>query len=116
MSQSFIQAECNYDIHDRELLAIIKALKEWHHYLKGTPHPIDIRTDHKNLEIFQTARQLTRRQARWALLLSCFDFQITHIPGKQATQPDAIQQLIDDLLNQFGGKRYRHEGIVPTPG
>ncbi len=72
MSQSFIQAECNYDIHDQELF-----------------------TDHKNLEIFQKARQLTRRQARWALFLSRFDFQITHIPGKQATQPDALSRRPD---------------------
>ena len=55
MSKSFIEAEWSYDIYDQELLAIIKALKEWHHYLEGSPHDIEILSDHKNLEIFKEA-------------------------------------------------------------
>ena len=55
MSKSFIEAEQNYDIYDRELLAIIKALEEWCHYLKGSPHDIEILSDHRNLEIFKEA-------------------------------------------------------------
>ena len=60
MSKSFIEAECNYDIYDRELLAIIKALEEWRHYLEGSPHDIEILSDHKNLEIFKEAQKLSR--------------------------------------------------------
>ncbi len=52
MSKSFIEAERNYDIYDRELLAIIKALEEWRHYLEGSPHQLEILSDHKNLEVF----------------------------------------------------------------
>ena len=37
-----IEAECNYAIYDKELLAIIRALEEWHHYLEGSPHDIEI--------------------------------------------------------------------------
>jgi RNase H-like domain found in reverse transcriptase len=70
MSKSFIEAERNYDIYDRELLAIIRALEEWRHYLEGSPHPIEILSDHKNLEVFKEARKLSRRQARWSLYLS----------------------------------------------
>ena len=52
-SATFSPAECNYDIYDRELLAIIQALKEWWHYLTRTKHPVVIITDHKNLGYFK---------------------------------------------------------------
>jgi RNase H-like domain found in reverse transcriptase/Reverse transcriptase (RNA-dependent DNA polymerase) len=63
MSKSFIEAERNYDICDRELLAIIKALEEWRHYLEGSPHQIEILSDHKNLEIFKETRKLSDKPA-----------------------------------------------------
>jgi len=42
--------ELNYDTHDKELLAIFEAFHHWHHYLEGSATPIDVVTDHKNLE------------------------------------------------------------------
>ena len=59
-SKSMLDAERNYDIYDKELLAIIKALKEWRHYIQGLPHPVEIWMDHKNLEYFMTSQNLTR--------------------------------------------------------
>jgi hypothetical protein len=47
--------ERNYEIHDTEMLAIIRGLEEWRHYLEGARHPVEIWTDHKNLEYFQVA-------------------------------------------------------------
>jgi len=63
-SRTFTAAELNYDIHDKELLAIFQAFKIWRHYLEGLAYPIDIVTDHKNLEYFSTTKVLTWRQAR----------------------------------------------------
>jgi hypothetical protein len=60
------EAEINHDIHDKKLLAIVAALKEWRRYLEGAHHQIQIYTDHKNLEYFTTTKMLNRRQARWA--------------------------------------------------
>ena len=54
-------AERNYDIFDKELLAIIKALKDWRHLLEGSLIPVQILTDHKNLEYFITKRDLSER-------------------------------------------------------
>jgi hypothetical protein len=81
LSQSFNPAEQNYQIYDRELLAIIRALKAWRHYLEGNPHPVIVFTDHKNLLYFQSAQNLTRRQARWQLTLNEFDLELHHVPG-----------------------------------
>ena len=74
-------AECNYDIHDREMLAIVSAMQHWRHYLEGAKHTVTIFTDHKNLEVFMSSKVLNRRQARWAELLAGYDFVLAHIPG-----------------------------------
>ena len=63
LSKSLSLVERNYEIHDTEMLAIIRGLEEWHHYLEGARHPIEIWTDHKNLEYFRIAQKLNRRQA-----------------------------------------------------
>ena len=78
LSSLFSPPERNYDVFDRELLAIIKALEHWKHYLKGARHPFEIWTDHKNLEHFQMARDLSQCQARWSLFLSRFDFTLSY--------------------------------------
>ena len=63
ISKMFSPAERNYEIYDRELLAIIQALEEWRHYIQGSPHMTIVFSDHKNLTYFWEARKLNRRQA-----------------------------------------------------
>jgi hypothetical protein len=60
-SRKMRPAKCNYDIYDKELLAIVDSFKVWRHYLEGSPHPIQIFFDHKNLEYFNSTKILTRR-------------------------------------------------------
>ena len=62
LSQSMNEAERNYEIWDREMLAVIRALSHWRHYLEGGNH-FEVWTDHKNLEYWETTRDLSRRQA-----------------------------------------------------
>jgi hypothetical protein len=85
-------AECNYEIYDKELLAIIKSLEEWQPELLRTQVPFDIITDHKNLEYFTTTKALNQRQVRWSEFLSGFDFKIVYQPGSQAARPDALSR------------------------
>jgi hypothetical protein len=89
-------AECNYEIHDKELLAIIRCLEEWDAELRGVDK-FEILTDHKNLEYFTTVRKLTERQMRWSLILSRYKFQIRHIPGKDNERADALSRRDQDL-------------------
>jgi len=90
LSKSLSPVERNYKIHDKEMLAIIQALQEWRHFIEGAEHQCEIWTDHKNLEYFMTAKQLNRRQARWSLYLSRFDFALHHKPGRSMGKPDAL--------------------------
>jgi len=67
ISHSLTTTERNYDIYDRELLGIIRALQTWRHFLEGSEHEVIILSDHKNLTYFQKAQKLNHRQAQWAL-------------------------------------------------
>ena len=95
LSKSLSAVEWNYEIHDVEMLAIVRALEQWRHFLEGAQHPAEIWTDHKNLEYFRTAQKLNRRQARWSLYLSRFDFTLHHKPGKSMGKPDALSRRVD---------------------
>jgi len=87
--------ERNYKIHDKEILAIIRALEEWRHFLEETTHPVEIWTDHKNLEYFMMAKKLNRRQAHWFLHLARFDFLLHHRPGHTMGKPDVLSRRAD---------------------
>jgi len=94
-SRKLIQAELNYDIHDKELLAIVTAFRVWRPYLEGAKHTIIVKTDHKNLTYFTTTKELTRRQARWSETLSQYDFKIIHCKGSENGQADALSRRPD---------------------
>ena len=99
LSQMFTPAERNYDIYDRELLAVIHALDHWHHYLQGTPHPVTLLTNHKNLTCFRQPQKLSRRQAHWMMFLQDFDLHFIHIPGSAMGPADALSHLTDPDLS-----------------
>jgi transposase InsO family protein len=101
-SRKMNSAERNYEIHDKELLAVVASLSQWRHMLAGLPSVITIKTDHEALRYFQTQRQISRRQARWALLLAQYDFVIEYRPGTRAGEPDALSRR-SDVLPQKGG-------------
>ena len=89
-SRTFLPAERNYDIYDRELLAVILALTEWCQYVQGTSHPVTIITDHKNLSYLKDPHKLSRRQARWSLFLQDFDIIWKVLPGAKLAPADAL--------------------------
>jgi len=84
-SKSLFSVEQNYEIHDKEMLAIICALEEWRHFLEGTTYPVKIWTNHKNLEYFMMAKKLNHHQACWSLHLARFDFLLHHCPRLSQT-------------------------------
>ncbi|KAL9563874.1 hypothetical protein ACKAV7_011909 [Fusarium commune] len=110
-SKKHTATECNYEIYDKELMAIIRCFEEWRPELEGAPSPIKVITDHKNLEYFTTTKLLNRRQARWSEFLSRFNFQISYRPGKQGVKPDALTRRSEDLPKE-GDKRLAHQSQV----
>ena len=82
-SKTMQDAECNYDIHDKALFAIIQAFKEWKRDIRGSPRPVQVFTDHKNLVTFMSTKELSERQGRCQEFLSQYNFRIRYRPGKE---------------------------------
>ncbi len=60
LSKSLSVTERNYEIYDKELLAIMLALEEWRHYLMGTYQDFEIWTDHQNLQYFRKPQKVNQ--------------------------------------------------------
>ena len=95
LSRKLTAAERNYDVGNRELLAVKVALDEWRHWLEGAKQPFIVWTDHKNLEYIRKAKRLNSRQARWTLFFNRFNFTLSYRPGSQNAKPDALTRLFD---------------------
>ena len=95
ISKLLNEAERNYEIHNKEMLAIIQCLEAWRHFLEGAKDRFEIWTDHKNLEYFMKAQKLNRRQARWSLYLLRFDFALKHVAGKNMGRVDSLSRRVD---------------------
>ena len=95
-SRAFKGAELIYPVHEKELLAIIRALAKWRTDLLG--YQFEVWTDHRTLEHFNTQRDLSRRQARWMEFMSHYDATIHYIPGEKNCAADALSRLPDPPL------------------
>jgi RNase H-like domain found in reverse transcriptase/Reverse transcriptase (RNA-dependent DNA polymerase) len=89
-SATFTETECNYNIYNRELLAIMKAITHWRPYLIWMKEPFTILTDHANLLHWKSPRKLNRRTTRWHRELQDYNFKLQHVPGKLHTAADAL--------------------------
>ena len=87
--------ELRYDVHDKELLAIVDAYKSWRVYLEGPKHQVTVYTDHENLRFFTTSKELVRRQIRWSEELSSFNCKIIYRKGADNARADALSRRTD---------------------
>lgn len=90
LSKSLTPTQRNYEIYDKELLAIMLALEEFRRYLIDAKHPFEIWTDHANLQYFKKPQNLNRQQARWLTEIQEFHFTLHHIPGKSNSKADIL--------------------------
>ncbi|CAJ0931337.1 unnamed protein product [Ranitomeya imitator] len=91
-SRKFSPAKRNYDVGNRELLAMKWAFEEWRHWLEGAKHCVVDLNDHKNLTYLESAKRLNPRQARWSLFFARFDFVISYLPGSKNVKADALSR------------------------
>jgi len=112
-SKTMLPAECNYEIHDKEMLAVVRSLDQWRPELQGTAKRIQIFTDHKALEYFMTTKKLTGRQARWAEALADYHFIIMYRTGKENALADALTRRDEEVEQQDGIKaEYRTKAFL----
>jgi len=91
-SATFMETECNYDIYDRELLAIMKAITHWRPYLIWTETPFTIYMDHANLLYWKSPHKLNQQTACWHSELQDYHFTLEHVPRKTHTAADALSR------------------------
>jgi hypothetical protein len=107
-SKKHTPAECNYEMYNKEFMAIVRCFEEWRAELQSTPHPIKVLFDHRILEYLMTTKSLNRRQARWSEFLSRFNFVITYLHGKAGAKPDALTRRSSDLPKE-GDERLHYQ-------
>ena len=112
-SRKMTGAELNYDVHDKELLAIVESFKIWKVYLEGAKHEVQVFTDHKNLMSFTTTKVLNRRQVRWSEELSSYNFRIQYRKGSENGRADALSRRSDYFQE---GKDWTAKAILMLDG
>ncbi|MBW0463136.1 hypothetical protein O181_002851 [Austropuccinia psidii MF-1] len=96
-----LPAEINYEIHDKELLGIVWALKRWRGFLPSLSDSFEVLSDNSSLQYFMSSKVLTCCQDCWGEFLSEFHFSITYCPGRLATFPDDLS-CWDDVYSERG--------------
>jgi hypothetical protein len=111
-SSSMSPAEHNYDIHDKEMLAIIKALREWRPELIGLRQSerFEVLSDHRALEYFMTTKALSAQQVRWYELLQEFYFILKYRPGRANVLADTLTRRRDE-----GARNLNHRSLTLLP-
>ena len=97
ISKLLNEVKKNYEIHDKEMLAIIKYLEVQKYFLEGAKNQFEIWIDYKNLEYFMKAQKFNQKQTRWALQLSRFDFTLKYVAGKSMRQVDGLSRRTDQV-------------------
>ena len=93
-SKALTPPERNYDIWDREFLAIVAVLRHWRHLLVGTRDPMVVLTDHTNLQYYRHPQKINQRVARYISFLEDFNYQLKHIPSVR-NHADALSRRPD---------------------
>lgn len=116
-SQKSSPAECNYEIHDKEMLAVIKCLNQWDSELRSV-REFEVITDHKNLEYFMKPRQLGERHVRWRMILERYNLRFHYRPGKLNVLADALSRREQDLPSDATDERLqsRYFQFLQTEG
>ena len=107
--KNMVPTECNCEIYDKELLAIVRYPEHWRTGLELTDIPIQIFTDHRSLEYFERTKELTRRQARWAEKLADYNFKIICRTGKSNGRADALTRIPNSIPTDKQDVHVKHQ-------
>lgn len=110
-SKRLTSVKCNFEIHDKELPAIISVLEVWQGELVGLKDTFLVLSDHKILQYFMTSKKLSERQTRWSQILAQFNFEIRFRAGKNSARPDAHSRRIHDMPQNLNDERLRFREI-----
>jgi RNase H-like domain found in reverse transcriptase len=93
-SHTLNPAERGYDVHNRELLAVMRGLRQWRHLLLSSPFQTTVVTDHANLQYYRQLQKINRRVAHYLRDLAEYNFKLIHKPGR-LNRADHLSQRPD---------------------
>ena len=93
--KSLNETKRNYEIYNKEMLAIIRGQENWRHLLESTKFKFEVWKDYKNLEYFIKVQKLNRRQVHCVFYLSRFDFTLKYVPGTKMEKADRLSRRLD---------------------
>jgi RNase H-like domain found in reverse transcriptase len=109
MSGKFSQAKFNYMVLERELLLVIRALKNLAYLLEGLTYTVIVKTDHRNLKAIRELPISLDRHVWWSQYLSWFEVELKYIPGKENIMADCLSRP-----NDINTKGLFHGCLWPT--
>ena len=94
VSRTLQGPELNYSVQEKEALGIVFAVKKFRKMVLGSRFKIRCLTDHKSLECLTNSKEIAGRMARWAMIMSEYNYQVQYIKGATNTAADALSRLI----------------------
>jgi hypothetical protein len=91
LSHALSDVERRYPTHERELLAVKSALRQWEKYISNGKTTV-VRTDHEGLQYMNTIKKPTPKLARWISGFQTYDIELKYKPGKTIVVPDALSR------------------------
>ena len=109
-SRTLSKSERRYCVTRRELLAVVEAVKHFHHYLYG--FPFVVRTDHGSLRWLLNFRNLEGQLARWSELLGTYNFTLIHRAGKQHANAEFLSRPLCGSCSYCERVELRNSGNI----
>ena len=104
--------ECSYGIFNKKFLTIINVFELWKSELENIEEPVQVVTDHKNLEYFISNKFLNRRQARWSEILIKFNFEIIYRFGSMNNKGDDFTRRSGDVFFLKNRRQFQWQTMV----
>ena len=74
---------------------LVAAVKKFRKYLLGSKFKIRCLTDHRTLQSLTNSKEVAGRMARWAMIMSEYNYMVEYVPGVINTAADALSRLIN---------------------
>jgi hypothetical protein len=104
-SKTMNDTQRNYDVYNRELLALVEMFRHWRHYLHSVAHKVKVHTDHANLLYWKNPGDHNRHVACWHRELMDYNFELVHISGKKNGRADALSRCPDYNMGEEDNKQ-----------
>jgi RNase H-like domain found in reverse transcriptase/Integrase zinc binding domain/Chromo (CHRromatin Organisation MOdifier) domain len=93
-SHTLNPTEQGYNVHNQELLAVMRGLCQWRHLFLSSPYTTTVIMDHANLQYYQQPQKINQCVACYLGDLANYDFKLVHKPGK-LNKADHLSQWPD---------------------